>query len=321
MSLARESPDRHHAICVLLARGTTTIRGATTSNTIALGRDVFVGLNTRTGGLVYDSRFLPESLGTPRSSSLFVLLEGRFRFSSLAGSSSERAFEGPIAIAFADDAPGVPAEARLVRRADGSPYVGIEIHVQNEPGKTPAHEPRALDVGAEAFEHARAMAEHASDDDRFHEATVALLESLLRAGVIAREGFSYDDDPRFARLWQAIRPMVERMYTSPTLQEVGVEIGLSERQLERDIEAFLERTPGLGDGWRDATRRLRLRLALLLSSAPGVTIAEVARRVGYSNATAMRRAFQEAGLAAPSEIQRTLRGEAGLRGLRGTIAS
>lgn len=293
---------------VLLARGTTTIRGATTSNTIALGRDVFVGMNTRTGGLVYDSRYLPESLGTPRSSSLFVLLRGRFRFTSPASSVPERTFEGPIAIAFADDAPGVAPSERLVRRADGSPYVGIEIHVQNEPGKSPAREPRVLDVGPEVFDHARAMAAHASDDDRFHEATVALLESLLRAGVIAREGFSYADDPRFARLWQAIRPMIERMYTSPTLQEVGVETGLSERQLERDIEAFLDATPGLGDGWRDATRRLRLRLALLLTSAPGVTIAEVAERVGYSNATAMRRAFQEAGIAAPTEVQRTLRG-------------
>jgi transcriptional regulator GlxA family with amidase domain len=48
---------------------------------------------------------------------------------------------------------------------------------------------------------------------------------------------------------------------------------------------------------------------VLLLSAPGATVADVATTVGYGSPIAMARAFRDARLPAPSAIQTALRAE------------
>jgi transcriptional regulator GlxA family with amidase domain len=55
------------------------------------------------------------------------------------------------------------------------------------------------------------------------------------------------------------------------------------------------------------SRRLRLKMAVIMLSAKDATVAEVARVVGYGSADAMARAFRDAELPAPSEVREALR--------------
>jgi len=101
--------------------------------------------------------------------------------------------------------------------------------------------------------------------------------------------------------------MAERFYGSPTLQELSTGSGISVRQLARDVEQFLGRTNHGGAGWRETTRRFRLKLAIVGLSAADVSIAEVAQAAGYGGTVAMARAFQDAGLPAPTTVREALR--------------
>jgi transcriptional regulator GlxA family with amidase domain len=63
----------------------------------------------------------------------------------------------------------------------------------------------------------------------------------------------------------------------------------------------------IGTGWRDATRRWRLKLAVHGLSAADTTVGEVARVAGYGGSEAMARAFRNAGMQAPVAVRAALR--------------
>ena len=101
--------------------------------------------------------------------------------------------------------------------------------------------------------------------------------------------------------------MVERLYLTPTLKEVGELTGISIRQIDRYVQDFASSFAFVGEGWRPATRFLRLKLAAIFLSAEGVQVADVARVVGYRSSDAMSRAFRDAKMAPPTQIQADLR--------------
>ena len=103
-----------------------------------------------------------------------------------------------------------------------------------------------------------------------------------------------------------VRPMVERFYLTGTLQELSDSAGVSARQLDRNVKEFLASFGLIGAGWRPATRYLRLKLSVMLLSAEGASITDVAKIVGYGSPDAMARAYRDAGLAAPSTVQQQL---------------
>jgi transcriptional regulator GlxA family with amidase domain len=82
---------------------------------------------------------------------------------------------------------------------------------------------------------------------------------------------------------------------------------MSMRQVGRDAKE-LSTAFGIGGGYRDALLVLRLRTAVLMLSAEGAGVADVAKLVGYGSPIAMARAFRDANLPAPSVIQADLRG-------------
>ena len=109
-------------------------------------------------------------------------------------------------------------------------------------------------------------------------------------------------------LWKGVRPMVERLYLTPTVEEVSGATGISLRQVDRYVSQFLERFGHLGGtSWRVATRHMRLKLAVMWLSADGVSVADVATATSYGSADAMARAFRDAGLPTPSKVQSELR--------------
>jgi transcriptional regulator GlxA family with amidase domain len=115
-----------------------------------------------------------------------------------------------------------------------------------------------------------------------------------------------EEPERFRRLWSAMQPLYATYGATTSLKQIASSLGMSMRQVGRDAKD-LAAAFGIGGGYRDALLVLRLRVAVLLLSAPDATVADVAKLVGYGSAIAMARAFRDAKLPAPSVIQTALR--------------
>ena len=136
-----------------------------------------------------------------------------------------------------------------------------------------------------------------------------LFTELIADGIIVDEQgtFGPQDDPdEMVRLWSAIAPQYSAFAASTSIAQFRAMTGLSLRQLSRNLTTLVKRYGLFGDGYRDASRVLRLRGATLLLSVDNVTTAEVAEIVGYSSLDAMNRALRDAKLPPPSEIRLAL---------------
>lgn len=284
---------------MLIARGNLAFRSARYNLKLALGANVF-GAAIDRDGLVFHSRFFPPAQDATVSVSIVCLLEGKWA-SDMGGET----IEAPAAFAFREDV--APDEA-WARRAEGSPYRAIEIHVPLEYATLGAMPNLTMIPGSPAlWDHAQKIFE-SEDDEGIDQNMLRLLDELgqlgaLRSDTAAKAG---ELDEGFVRMWGTLRPLVESMYLSPTVKELADTSGLGTRDLEREMKGFLDAIPTLNTGWRFLARRTRLRLALLLLSAEGVSVDEVARLAGYGSSTAMGRAFRDIGMLAPSEIQRRI---------------
>jgi transcriptional regulator GlxA family with amidase domain len=93
----------------------------------------------------------------------------------------------------------------------------------------------------------------------------------------------------------------------PSARHAVDRIGVSLRQADRHIKDFVASFALVGQGWRPTTRHLRLKMATLLLSAEGASVAEVASAVGYRSSDAMARAFRDAGMQPPTIVKEQMR--------------
>lgn len=246
--------------------------------------------------LAFDTRFAAAAAGKPeRVGHIFLLPEGRL---VTAGA----AYQGPVAFVIADDEIERVGGKSQTFRTDGSRVVVIQLRVDAQALRAPiglVHGP----VAVTAWEQARALVASPTSP--------AALASLLRGleSIVAPIAIVEDEPERLRRLWGAIEPLYAQYGATMSIKQIANALGLSLRQIGRDAKE-LASTFGLGDGYRDALLVLRLRMAALLLSAPGATVGEVARLVGYGSAIAMARAFRDAKLPAPSVVQAALLGSA-----------
>ena len=132
--------------------------------------------------------------------------------------------------------------------------------------------------------------------------------ALIADGVLtAAPALTLDEPPGLTRLWQAITPAYDAYATAITIDQVAATSGRSSRQVRRELKAMAKEFDLFGGDFRQITRILRLRAALLLLSAPTASVAEVADRVGYGSPVAMARAFRDADLPPPSELRAIVR--------------
>jgi AraC-like DNA-binding protein len=261
-------------------------------------------------GLVLDTRFIPAATEPARPRScLYLLLRGSW---TIYGA-EERRLEGPCAfIATEEQLEGAGGARPFTFAGRGHPFEALEIHVaDNELSVASGGAPVPLGVDeralAAAFEVVR-LSEH--DDDTLEQAFAALLGHLARQGLISRAIADHARRPAskpFSLLWAGLRPMIERLYLNPTLQEVGDASGVSTRQLDRYVQRFVTSFGLVGERWRSSTLHIRLKLAIILLSADGATVADVAGAVGYGSSDAMARMFRDAGLPAPAVVQQNVR--------------
>ncbi|WP_420583561.1 GlxA family transcriptional regulator [Ruegeria sp.] len=85
---------------------------------------------------------------------------------------------------------------------------------------------------------------------------------------------------------RALAVMQSNLETPLPIKEVARKIGCSQKRLEMRVQAELRTTP------QALYRRLRLNLARRLAEETEQSIAEIASRCGYENASAMTRAFK-----------------------------
>ena len=292
---------------MLIARGCTTLARAELKTCIAFGHTLVLSIVARRG-LRMDSAFVPALMGGALRSCLYVLLEGRWE---TQGAEHDVSFAGPTALLLSS----AQLEGAMGRRPftfvnEGEPYRAIEFHVFNGSLRSPPSSmPRVVPLRGRTLELCESVFRAANDDVELERTTAGLVTDLVAEGVIepssaeAMTGHS----AVFAGLWRALRPILERHYLSPTLQQISEGSGLSVRQFDRTLRTFIAASPiGLGETWRATARRLRIRVAVLFLSAEGVTIGEVSRAVGYGSVDAMARAFRDLGMPAPGVVQHAL---------------
>ena len=282
---------------VLVATSEVQIGGGSVRSALLLERAVRGTVIVR-DQLAFDTRFAAPAAGKPeRVGHVFLLVEGRLVREGAV-------HDGPVAFVLADDEIERVGAQSQTFRTDGPRVVVIQLRFEDKLLRAPiglAHGPVAIP----AWEQARALVASPTSP--------AALAALLRGleSIVAPIAIVEEEPERMRRFWGAIEPLYREHGATMSIKQIASSLGLSLRQVGRDAKE-LASTFGLGDGYRDAMIVLRLRMAALLLSAPGGTVAEVARLVGYGSAIAMARAFRDAKLPAPSVVQAALRGrEAG----------
>lgn len=287
-----------------IARGAKHLNSADIAWTIGFSPRVWC-LVVEHRGMVLDTRFVPAAADDDhKTHCISFLLHGTFAIHDGPH------YEAPCALVLRRrHIEGANGVRPFTFRAAGEPYAVVELHVRElDLAISIGDRPRRYDVDASVLEAARAVLNNAGHDDSMRTALSTLLAGASSNGLLRGPGApTVHAPPRtFEALWRALRPMIERLYLTPTLQELGSGSGLSTRQIDRHVRSFVSTYSIVGEGWRAATLHLRLKLAIMLLSAADASVAEVADAVGYQSTDAMARAFRDAGLAAPSAVQEQL---------------
>jgi AraC-like DNA-binding protein len=284
---------------VLSAESRIEFGSSTLCSTVFLERRLRVHM-VRRDRLLFDSAYAPPAKAVSANVHLFAQLSGTFM---IAGG---QPLAAPCAFALAETEFDRVVPGALTFRSYGARCTIVEARVPASDLRRPvglAHGPVELPPAAWA---AYRALEAAPSEAAVHQLTdtlgaVGVLSRDLAASVVASE------PERFLRLWAVMRPLYQNHATSASLKQIATLAGLSLRQLGRDLRD-LTRTFGLfGAGFRDAMRVLRLRAAVVLLSAPDCTPSDVAHTVGYGSLDAMGRAFRDAHLPPPSNVQDKVR--------------
>jgi AraC-like DNA-binding protein len=260
-------------------------------------------------GLFLDTRFVPAAAGAAKPKAcLLIMLNGTWQE---VGTGSRR-FEGPCAFVISkEQLEGADGKRSCTFRSSGDPYRAVEIHLPVEDLVDGVNTPHPVDLDARAWEAAQNVAQVAQRQSEGGSALlVELIDRLAELGIVSESAASRARRPLpapFVRVSSAILPMIERFILSPTLNHLSSGSGMSLRQVDRDFGAFFSNLGFSGSGWRPLGRHIRYKLAVLLLSADGVSVGDVSRAVGYGSSDAMARAFRDAGMPPPNEVQRRLR--------------
>jgi AraC-like DNA-binding protein len=99
---------------------------------------------------------------------------------------------------------------------------------------------------------------------------------------------------------------LSRLGESPALVDLETDLGVSRRQVLRQLSA-VSSVHGLnGQTWRQMLDRWRMTAASTLSSVAGARTESIATALGYGDASALCHALQQSGLPTPREIRSLL---------------
>jgi AraC-like DNA-binding protein len=293
---------------VLFARGHRQIGKASFRWAIVFAGAGFFQI-IETDGITCDTRVFPAPAAPPKPIvCLELLVRGTFEgFGALTGRFSDR-----TALALRHEHyQGADGERSFAFRAEGRPLVMVEWHAPSSI-VVPLRLPTTLSLDDATWDAAtRAGRLSDSDDAAFEGGVRALIEQLARRDIVTQAGAARalrGPPAPFARLWRALKPTIEHLALSVTASDLGAGADLSTTQVERAFRRWATAFALVGPGLRSVTHLFRMNTAVLFLSAEDATVADVALATGYGSADAMARAFRDAGLAAPTVVQKQLRG-------------
>jgi AraC-like DNA-binding protein len=261
------------------------------------------GTVVRRESLVFDTKYAAAASGKPEPvGHLFLMTTGRWVFDS-----GETA-HGPLAFVLADDEIERLGKQSRTFRTDGARVDVVQLRVSRDNLRAPigmSHGPLALTPAC--WDAIGGLVTGVETGDAALLARV--IDELARSGVVAgsiTDTVIAEEPERFRRLWAALEPLYSTYGATTSLKQLASSLGMSMRQVGRDAKD-LSAAFGIGGGYRDALLMLRLRVAVLLLSAPEATVGDVAKLVGYGSPIALARAFRDAKLPSPSMIQAALR--------------
>ncbi|MDB4957987.1 MAG: hypothetical protein JWO36_5556 [Myxococcales bacterium] len=287
---------------VLVATSEVRIADARMKSTLVLDRAVR-GMVVMRDALAFDTRFAAPIPGkADKVGHVFLLLAGRFVMAN------NEAFQAPVGFVLADEEIERVGPKSRWFRTDGERANVIQFRFDLKHLRVPVGlDAGPLKLSSSTIDAALPMFDGAARGDA--SVFVRFLEGLAGSSVITDElarTIVPSEPENLARLWSALTPLYQEYGGTTSLKQIASLLDLSMRQVGRDAKE-LAKTFGLGGGFRDMLLVLRLRVAALLLSASGATVADVARCVGYGSPIAMARAFRDAKLPAPSAIQDAMR--------------
>ncbi|HEY5924851.1 MAG TPA: hypothetical protein VIV11_24390 [Kofleriaceae bacterium] len=251
---------------------------------------------------MFDTKYAAAASGKPEPvGHLFLMLTGRWVHDT------GEALQGPVGFLLADDEMERPHKGARTFRTDGEHVDVVQLRIAKSSLRAPigiSHGPLAL--APECWDAIAALVADAPRGDAAQLARV--MEGLASAGVVETaitETVISEEPERFRRIWAALEPLYSTYGATTSLKQLASSLGMSKRQVGRDAKE-ISAAFGIGGGYRDALLMLRLRVAVLLLSAPEATVAEVAKLAGYGSPIALARAFRDAELPSPSVIQAAL---------------
>jgi len=206
---------------------------------------------------------------------------------------------------------GIMLEAKLLASARHEKTTTLELE-WNAPETAPPESLRPFDV-----DRAAAIATELSapgSQRALLERSFALCRELgvpLGHEIDRLEGSPTDRDRRIAC---AMEEQLAHLSSRATTFHLGESAKLSPRQLQRLLQDFNSRYGISARTWRDTRNRWRVQIAAVMLSVPELSIAAIAKEVGYASGNALARALVNAGLPSPVELRHRLLGTPACRG-------
>jgi hypothetical protein len=185
--------------------------------------------------------------------------------------------------------------------------------LQWDPSWFNARPPRAFSVGhfdarAMATVEATARALSAGVEDGTLGENLANLFELLRVHGILDTNVAGTDlvdnvPPALRALSQTVDGVFGTLHARPTAIDLTTAIERSPAHVGRLFSELAKRYRVTATGWREQVNAFRLTTGAMLMTSPIATTAAVARILGYSNSTALCRAFSHAGLPSPHRVR------------------
>jgi AraC-like DNA-binding protein len=137
----------------------------------------------------------------------------------------------------------------------------------------------------------------------------ALIDSLIADGVATAPLHLAEEQASRSlamRTFEAVFPLLSTLAKQPMMVDIVERAGIGERQVLRNILRVQDDFDLLDRGWRESIVRWRATAAVMLLSAPHLSLSEVATGAGYSSTKTMGRALSDAGLPQASAIREML---------------
>jgi AraC-like DNA-binding protein len=259
-------------------------------------------------GLRYDTRLTPAARSPGRGRIvLYVVMDGSLHPSDQAAP----AVGASCWLMAEDDLEGAHGTRARSLRTSGDPFSSVTLHAPPSWFATPLRAdggPVRLTTSPEVIAAARAYltcVRTTTDRAGWQQQTFQYIHALFDQGWLTPEvALTAMQKPTLGgRVWNALSTFYGRLELNPSLVQLADLAELSTRHVDRALKLWASDYGLPGEGWRDMTRRWRLKFAILLLSNPSLTVAEVAKVVGYSNAQALTNALAAESLPSPSAFR------------------